>query len=114
MSRKSYARGNCRWRRNRIEARVTRAETVAPLELSSAFATQATQLELMRRSAAEGERLAAAEILLSEQRFQEFAASLPAAIDATVTPRVEDLRERLRAEMDQSVTNTLQAFEQSS
>jgi hypothetical protein len=43
-------------RLDRIEAHVTRAETVAPLELSSAFATQAEQLELLRRSAAEGER----------------------------------------------------------
>lgn|ERR1019366_6561903 len=61
----------------------------------------------------EAARLAAAEILLSEQCFHESTAFLSAAIDATVTPRVEDLREGLRAGMEQAVTNTLQGFEHS-
>ena len=98
-------------RLDRIESRVTLAENIAAPDLSLTFAAHAEQLELLRSSAAEGERLAAAEIRLSQECFQEFAASLPAAIDAMVTPRVEDLRERLRTDMEESVAITLQTFE---
>jgi len=104
-------------RLDRIEARVALAEDLVTHAedtpgLALALAAHAEQLELLRGSAAEGERLAAAEIRLSQERFQEFTAALPAAVDAVVTPRVDHLRERLRTEMEKSVARTLQTFEQ--
>jgi len=97
-------------RLDRIEARFTLAENAS--DLSLALAAHTEQLELLRSSAAEGERLASAEIQLSRERFQEFAAALPASINAMVTPRVDDLGERFRKEMEESVAGTLQTFEQ--
>jgi len=63
--------------------------------------------------ATDTERLAATELRLSEERFEEFTASVPDQINALVAPRVEDLRVRLRAEMEESIANRLQTFEQS-
>jgi hypothetical protein len=96
-----------------IETRMQLAECAPAPEPPIAFADQAGEIELLRNNAAETERLAATEIRLSEERFEEFTASVPDRINALVSPRVEDLRLRLRAEMEESIENRLQMFEQS-
>ncbi len=96
-----------------IETRVELAECAPAPEPPIGLADQAREIELLRNSAAETERLAAAEIRLSEERFEEFTASVPDRINSLIAPRVEDLRLRLRAEMEESIENRLQMFEQS-
>jgi hypothetical protein len=96
-----------------IETRMQLAECAPVPEPPIAFADQAREIELLRNSAAETERLAATEIRLSEERFEEFAASVPDRVNSLIAPRVEDLRLRLRAEMEESIASRLQMFEQS-
>jgi hypothetical protein len=113
-------------RLDRIEARVNEAEwRMAPAgagELSAAVRTsltrmderliaQSREIELLRIRAAEDEALAAAEIRLTERRFKEAAAAIPAEIEAIVAPRAEHLREHLRREMKESIGKALGTFE---
>jgi hypothetical protein len=100
-------------RLNSIEARIQVAVCAPPSEPPIALEVQVREIELLRNSAAETERLAATEIRLSEERFEELTASVPDQINALVAPRVENLRLRLRAEMEESIANRLQTFEQS-
>ncbi len=117
-------------RLDRIEARVAQVEwspafespgrlpdDVAAVRQSLAsiderLHAQSREIEFLRIRAAEDEKLAEAEMRLTERRFKEVATALPAEIEAIVLPRVADLRERLRGEMKESVDGALQIFEQ--
>ena len=77
------------------------------------LAGQAREIELLRIQASEAEKLAEAEVGLTERRFREVAASLPAEIEAVVAPRLEVLRLRLHSETKESVDRALKVFEES-
>ncbi|GEM_PF-5087221 len=114
-------------RLDRMESRVARAESRPSSELSADVAAvrasisniehrldeQTRELELLRIRTAEAEKLAEAEIRLTERRFKEVAASLPAEIEAAVGSRVEQVRQRLHTEIKESVASAVAAFEES-
>lgn len=114
-------------RLDRMESRVAEAELRPSADLSADVAAvrasisnieqrleeQTRELELLRIRTAEAEKLAEAEIRLTERRFKEVAASLPAEIEAAVGTRVEQVRQRLHAEIKESVASAVAAFEDS-
>lgn len=118
-------------RLDRIEARMSQAEWHSAPEFSGTLpadvagirtslatidkrlAAQSQEIELLRIRTTENEGLAEAEAGFNERRFKEAAAALPTRIEAVIMPRMEDLRERLRSEMKESVGSALQALEQS-
>ena len=114
-------------RMDRMEARIAMAEArpaaepsaevaamrAALARINDRLAAQSREIELLRIRADEAEKLADAEIRLSERRFREVAATLPAEIEAVVAPRVENLRLRLHSEMQASVVTAIAGFEQS-
>ena len=53
----------------------------------------------------------AGEIAAIEKRFADITKGIPAVLESIIVPRVEDLRVRLRSELQQSVNATLTRFE---
>jgi chromosome segregation ATPase len=117
-------------RLDRIEARVNQANhptpevsDTLPVDIAAVGASLATiderltaqsqELELLRKRAADNEKLAEAEARLTERRFKDAASALPTQIEAVVAPRMEGLREHLNMELKESIASTLGNLDQS-
>lgn len=97
-----------------IEARIARVESqksTDTAELNQRISTQAADLEGLRVQMAEYREKIATDIASISRRVEDVTKGLPSMLDAIVAPKVDDLRLRLRAEIQQSVSASLTTFE---
>jgi uncharacterized coiled-coil protein SlyX len=66
---------------------------------------QAKEIAMLRAEADESGRRASTEIAALERRFASTRAELPAAIEATLNPRVTEMRARLQSEMREATAS---------
>jgi uncharacterized coiled-coil protein SlyX len=95
--------GSLEARLDRIEARLGAMEARADGE----------EIETLHTLVSEHRRKVSAQLAVIEKRFDTLAREVPVVLESIVGPRVENLREHLRAEIQQSVTAALTKFERS-
>jgi hypothetical protein len=95
-------------RLDRIEARLSAVETRPRF---SAGSEGGTEIEALYAQVAEHRKKVAGQVAAVEKRFEMLAREIPAVLESIVGPRVEDLRTRLRTEIQQSVGAALAKFE---
>jgi uncharacterized coiled-coil protein SlyX len=93
---------------------ISSAETppAPPHDLELRFERQAREIATLRAQAEESGRRASTEFTAFERRLASAREELPAAIDAVVTPRVDELRARLQSEMREAAANGLARIDQ--
>ncbi len=102
---------------DRIESRISAVEAqpvpaaVATAELDQRIIEHANNIEALRLQLNEYRERIAADIAAIEKRMADVTKGIPALLESIVAPRVDDLRLRLRSEMQQSVNASLTTFE---
>lgn len=105
-------------RLDRVESRIAAVEALpspaaAAGELNVRLEAQAGDIEALRLQMAEYRQKLAADIASLEKHLADVTKGIPAMLESIVAPRVDDLRLRLRSEMQQSLTASLTTFERS-
>ena len=93
---------------DRIEARMSAMESRSR---TSAGSEAGPEIEALHAQVTEHRKKVAGQVAAIEKRFEMLAREIPAVLESIVGPRVEDLRARLRTEIQQSVSVTLAKFE---
>jgi uncharacterized coiled-coil protein SlyX len=96
-------------RLDRIEARMSAVERRSPISAGS----EGSEIDALHAQVTEHRKKVAAQVAAIEKRFEMLAREIPAVLESIVGPRVEDLRARLRTEIQQSVSIALAKFERS-
>jgi uncharacterized coiled-coil protein SlyX len=93
-------------RRRNIETPLAAsADADAIDEMERRLQSQAKEIALLRAEVDESGRRASTEVAALERRFASARAELPAAIEATLNPRVTEMRARLQSEMRETTAN---------
>ena len=105
-----------RERLDRVESRLTAVEArpsalAVSRETDRRITGQAEDIERLRLQMSEYRERMAVDIETLEKRVAEVTKAIPLMLESIVAPKVEDLRLRLRSEMQQSVTASLTTFE---
>lgn len=103
-------------RLERLESRIVAMETrplpiAANGELNRRITDQAGDIETLRLQMSEYRHRIATDIETIEKRMADVAKGIPVMLESIVAPRLDELRLRLRSEMQQSVTPSLTSFE---
>ena len=99
-----------RRRNNEKPAAPVDADTVDEIEMR--FESQAKEIATLRAEVDESARRAATEVAALERRFADARTELPAAIEATINPRVAELRTRLQTEMREAAASGMARIDQ--
>jgi uncharacterized coiled-coil protein SlyX len=86
------------------------ADTIDEIEMR--LQSQAKEIAMLRAEVDESGRRASTEVAALERRFANARAELPAAIEATVNPRVAELRTRLQSEMREAAASGMARIDQ--
>jgi predicted RecB family endonuclease len=105
-----------RERLDRLDSRLTAIErqpsgVALSREADRRITSQAENIDALRLQMGEYRQRIAVDIETIEKRIAEVTKTIPAMLESIVTPKVDDLRLRLRSEMQQSVTASLTTFE---
>jgi uncharacterized coiled-coil protein SlyX len=92
---------------DRIEGRISALEARPRISAGS----EGSEIEALHAQVIEHRREVTVRVAAIEKRFEVLAREIPAVLEFIVGPRVEDLRARLRTELQQSVGATLAKFE---
>ncbi len=95
-------------RLDRIEARMSAIESRSQI---SAGSEAVPEIEALHAQVTEHRKKVAGQVAAIEKRFEMLAREIPAVLDSIVGPRVDEMRTRLRTEIQQSVAATLAKFE---
>ena len=95
-------------RLDRIEVRMSAIESRSQI---SAGSEAGPEIEALQAQVTEHRKKVAGQVAAIEKRFEMLAREIPAVLDSIVGPRVDEMRTRLRTEIQQSVAATLAKFE---
>ncbi|HTA47792.1 MAG TPA: hypothetical protein VK789_35380 [Bryobacteraceae bacterium] len=103
-------------RLDRFESRLTAIEArpspaAVTREADRRITSQAEDIEGLRLQMSEYRQRIAVDIENIEKRVADVTKAIPSMLESIITPKVDDLRLRLRSEMQQSVTASLTTFE---
>lgn len=96
---------------SRLAAMEVRPPNAASAELHRRVTGQAGEIEALHLEMNDYRHRITADIETVERRMSEVARSIPSMLESIVAPRVDELRLRLRSEMQQSVNASLTSFE---
>lgn len=103
-----------RERLDRLESRLTAVEarpSAVSRETDRRITGQADDIEALRLQMSDYRQRIAVDVETIEKHVAEVTRAIPSMLESIVAPKVEDLRLRLRSEMQQSVTASLTTFE---